>query len=574
MSLNDVLALNANIQNWTEDRAQGLAESIQPFVYYCVEQFLKPYDISDEEILYGITDGGNDGGIDALYFLVNGVLVREDTKLDTKADKPKVNLIMFQMKNSGGFSPTEVNKFTLFTDDLLALSVEAKRFKIKYHSQLIEIMQVFKDKYLQVAGNFPELKVDYYYISKIDEQQPDAKAIDAADKLKEAVKKHFSKALTGVYFINAQGLLEQAQARPQREKTISWAEQPMATKEGYVGLVNLRDYFNFIKDENNNLAEKMLEANVRGYQGEVTVNKQIRQTLETKDSMNFWLLNNGITVVASEEQTAGHLKVTLKDPQIVNGLQTSREIFDYFTKNIADDERKILVRVIITPETVVQDAVIRATNNQTKLPEGALRTTEPIHHKIEDLFKQADLYYDRRKGVYKDRGKPISKIVSVTELIQAFVSILLQRPDDARRRPSDYLTKEDQYNLVFDADKYSLSIYLKCVQILRKVHKYIQTRNELDRVEKLNVKFYVAMLAACRLAENSKPSVEQLEQIKVDDISDALLSDCVYQVWSIYVSLAQSGETVKGPDILEGVESYMKKSLSGKTEVMADEKES
>jgi hypothetical protein len=144
MSQNDIVALEANYKNWKEDRAIGLAVEVDPFVYYCVEQFLKPYDVADEEILYGITDGGNDGGTDAVYFFVNGVLVREDTKIDTKSDKPRVNVVIFQMKNSGGFSPIEINKLDLFTDDLLALSMPAKQFKVKYHSELIEIMQISK----------------------------------------------------------------------------------------------------------------------------------------------------------------------------------------------------------------------------------------------------------------------------------------------------------------------------------------------------------------------------------------------------------------------------------------------
>lgn len=558
MSQNDIVALDANFNNWKEDRAIGLAAEISPFVYYCVEQFLKPYDVSDEEILYGITDGGNDGGTDAVYFFVNGVLVREDTKIDTKSDKPRVNIIIFQIKSSGGFSPIEINKLDLFTDDLLALSTPAKQFKVKYHNELIEIMQVFKDKYLQVVGNFPELTIDYYYISKIDEKQADTKAKDAAEKLKNVVKKHFSKAKAEFHFINAQALLEQAKQRPLREKTVNWAEAPMATKEGYVGLVKLRDYYEFIKDENGQLADRMLEANVRGYQGDITVNKQIRQTLLGNSDINFWLLNNGITVIASEEQTAGHLKLSLVDPQIVNGLQTSREIFDYFSTSYPpSEERNILVRVIVTPNSVVQDAVIKATNNQTKLPEGSLRTTDPIHHRIEDLFKQADLYYDRRKGVYKDRGKPISKIVSVTELIQSVVSIILQQPDDARRRPSDYLTKDENYNAVFGADNFPLNIYLKCVQILRKVQHFIQPLKNLDRTEKLNFKFYVAMLVTCRLTNESKPSIESLEQISLGDVTDKLLSDCLNEVQAIYRKLNKDGEVVKGPEFLEAVKKHI-----------------
>lgn len=562
MSQNDIVALDANYKNWKEERAIGLTSDIDPFVYYCVEHFLKPYDVSDEEILYGITDGGNDGGTDAIYFFVNGSMVREDTKLDTKGDKPRVNVVIFQMKTSGGFSPIEINKLDLFTDDLLALSTPSKQFKVKYHSKLIEIMQVFKDKYLQIVGNFPELAIDYFYISKIDEKQADTKAKDAAEKLKALVKKHFSKAKAEFHFINAQGLLEQAQLRPLREKTIDWAAAPMSTKEGYVGLVKLRDYYEFIKDENGQLADRMLEANVRGFQGNGTVNNQIKHTLLNKSDTNFWLLNNGITIIASNEQPA-HLKLSLIDPQIVNGLQTSRQIFDYFsTKNPTNEERDILVRVIVTSDPTVQDAVIKATNSQTKLPDGALRTTDPIHNRIEDLFKRADLYYDRRKGVYKDRGKPISKIVSVTELIQSIVSIILQQPDDARRRPSDYLTKDDNYDDVFGADKYPLNIYLKCVQITRKVQQFIQPLKELERTEKLNFKFYVAMLVSCRLTKESKPSIESLEQIDLDDITNKILNECLNEVQTIYKNLSKDGELVKGPEFLEALKRHINPNLS------------
>src|SRR3712207_2319946 len=62
MGYNDLVALNANFENWKQDRAQGLI--VDPFLFYCVEQFVKPFDLSDEEILDGITDGSHDGGVD------------------------------------------------------------------------------------------------------------------------------------------------------------------------------------------------------------------------------------------------------------------------------------------------------------------------------------------------------------------------------------------------------------------------------------------------------------------------------------------------------------------------------
>ena len=52
MSKNDELHLQANFDNWLRERGEGLSAA-DPFSYYCVENFLKPFDLSDEEILMG-----------------------------------------------------------------------------------------------------------------------------------------------------------------------------------------------------------------------------------------------------------------------------------------------------------------------------------------------------------------------------------------------------------------------------------------------------------------------------------------------------------------------------------------
>ncbi len=63
MSQNDLIHLNANFKNWQESRGTDLPD-VDPFVYYSVEQFLKPFDLNDDEILHGIVDGPNDDKIE------------------------------------------------------------------------------------------------------------------------------------------------------------------------------------------------------------------------------------------------------------------------------------------------------------------------------------------------------------------------------------------------------------------------------------------------------------------------------------------------------------------------------
>jgi hypothetical protein len=74
---------------------------------------------------------------------------------------------------------------------------------------------------------------------------------------------------------------------------------------------------------------------VRDYQGDVEVNREIRDALENPGNEEFWWLNNGITILASKANYAqGDL--VLDDPQIVNGLQTSIEIFEYFRREASN----------------------------------------------------------------------------------------------------------------------------------------------------------------------------------------------------------------------------------------------
>jgi hypothetical protein len=564
MSQNDLIHLDSNFKNWQESRGAELKD-VDPYVYYCAEQFLKPFDLNDEEIAYGIVDGGNDGGIDAIYFIVNrDMLVRDDTDVDPKT-VTRVRLVAMQMKNSGGFSPVEIDKLFFFTDDLLDLSKPASAFTAKYNKRLLEIMHTFKQQYLRVAGRFPSVSVDYYYITRGDEVKADAKAKDAVDRLQTKVKEHLNKATSTFNFVNAQALLEQVMKRPPTGREVVWAEPPLQLAEGYVGTVKLRDFYAFLRDEDGELADRIFEANVRGFQQETPVNVQIGESLRADNPPNFWLLNNGITVIAESVSNAGHKRLSLEDPQIVNGLQTSREIFSYFTeKKPGSEDRSILVKVIETKDAVVSDAVIKATNSQNKMPAASLRATDPIHHQIEDLFKQYGFYYDRRKGYYKDKGKPASRIISVVALLQAVVSIVLQRPDDARARPSDYINQDAKYESVFGLNSIPLGVYLACIQIVRRVEEFLRT-TDLEAGDKRNLKYYIAFYTVCRLTGTREPSIDEIQDIGLETIYDGMLAQSLRVVREKYERLGGDDSVAKGSDFLKQLRTRMARTFARQT---------
>ncbi len=168
MSQHEVIALDANFENWKRDRATGI--SVEPFLYYSVEHITKAHNLTDEQVSYGITDRSNDGGIDALYCLAGkaSTLIRDDAKIPGGLDS--IRVLIFQVKSSlteTGFKPEEIDKFAFFVDDLLDMSSPSKNITRKYTPHMLSMMLAFKSAYLAVAQNFPALHIEFYYVTRV-----------------------------------------------------------------------------------------------------------------------------------------------------------------------------------------------------------------------------------------------------------------------------------------------------------------------------------------------------------------------------------------------------------------------
>lgn len=576
MSKNDVLALEANFDAWQKMRAPGLTK-VDPFEFYCADQFLRQYGVSDEEIISGLIGGGDDGGSDGAYFFVNRKLVQEDSDLDPKSSV-WVNLVILQAKHKAGFSPVAVNKLTAFSDDLLDLSRAPAVYTQTYNTRALEMMALFKSKYQQIAGAFPEVEIDYYYVTKSDED-PNDDAVKAMERLKLKVGSHLSGAKCEFHFVNASKLWTQVQKRAPKSKTLTWHAAPLETPEGWLGLVKLQDYREFLKDERGDLEERIFESNVRGFQQNTPVNVDIRKTLDAAGKTDFWLLNNGITILTPRADSAGYQKLKIEDPQIVNGLQTSRQIDAYFRAGVnippaEKDERRILVRVLKSSDEEVRDNVIRATNSQNKMPAEALRATDRIHGQIETLFKKYELYYDRRKGQHKDEGKPIAQIISVIELVQAMLATVIRRPDAARARPRDFIKNDESYAEIFGEDRLDLSMYLKCVLLHRRTVEFLaDDARKLDYAHQRNLKFYLTWYVAASLVENVFIPAADLRKVEIGKVTDSFIADCYARLWKKYEQLAKKhavdGESdydslAKGPLLLKALTSDLKRRFSKK----------
>ena len=174
----------------------------------------------------------------------------------------------------------------------------------------------------------------------------------ATHTLQAVVQKHFPASQFAFYFLGASELLARARLAPQTTYPLTLAENPISSEGqvGFVCLVRLRDFYKFITDDDGTLRRRLFEANVRDYQGRTEVNDEIQKSLQKNSTDDFWWLNNGVSILATKASLGGKV-LTIEDPQIVNGLQTSTEVYTYCkTFNPDHDQRKILTRVIVPDE--------------------------------------------------------------------------------------------------------------------------------------------------------------------------------------------------------------------------------
>ena len=539
-----------------DQQRQNVAPTLDQAAYFEIftsEQVLKDFDLSYDEIESGIVAGGGDGGIDGFYVFVNGELLQEDSDTTDLRKNIQIEVFLLQAKTGSGFSEAAMDRLAAAADDLFDLSKPLSSLKAVYNEELLEAAERFRGTYQTLASKFPRLRINFYYATKGDQVHPNVER--KVPRIEAIVKKHFSAAEFFFSFLGAHNLLDLARRTPTTCYELKLAENPISSTGdvAFVCLVSLKDLYKFITDAQGHLVRHIFEANVRDYQGKTQVNEQIQDTLQHPGAEDFWWLNNGITVLATRATQSGKT-LTIENPEIVNGLQTSTEIHGYFrASNTEKEARNVLLRVIVPNAGESRDRIIKATNSQTAIPPASLRATDRIHRDIEQYLKPFGLFYDRRKNFYKNEGKAISRIVSIPQMAQAVMAILLERPDTARARPSSLIKREDEYQKLFNAN-YPIEVYRASAQILKQVEAFLaQHPDGLSSADKNNLKFYVAMAACQESLQKTEPSAVVVASLSSTPPNAAAI-DAAYQlVKAAYQTLGGTDQTAKGPNLLSDI---------------------
>lgn len=568
MSANDLVLVDALIEDARSSAAPD--QSAQEFFdTFALTNALKNFDLSYEELASGDVDGGGDGGFDAIFAWIDGTLVDDETDGASIRKGADIELVVAQIKHATTFQGNSVDKFIVNLPRLLDLSVPLSNLENEFNAEVIAAIGDFRRVYEQGATKFPRLRIRCLYLSRSPgPPHPDVAA--KGDQVVTVLGALFDGVDAQFEFVGARDLVELAREQAETVLKLTVEEAMSSANGGTVALVRLDRLVDFVTDNSGGLRMFLFESNVRDYQGTVEVNRGIAATLSEPGDEDFWWLNNGIVIVSTDTSQAGKT-ISIKDPEIVNGLQTTMEVYAFArdAESLAEDDRLVLVRVVPYSTDEGRARIIRATNSQTKISHASLRATDPIQRDIEDHLRHHQIYYDRRKNEHKNAGRPISSIVSITYLSQALAALVRRQPDFARARPSTLVKNDETYTELFSAD-YPIDIYLKAIRIQRRVDEFLSGHVDFSgAAARNNVRFHVSMVAASLGCEKSVPNSGDIAGLDLSVLSDVvfqksldLVIDGREKLKGSNFALASDDQVAKSSDLLPILESLLTEELA------------
>lgn len=413
--------------------------------------------------------GNHDGGLDGIYL---------------EEDEDENTLHVFQIKTSDSIGDNELSKFvndfrTLFVyGNELNLPVNDKvESALKKYQSLIKSGRVVDTK-LYFIFNGEKTKQNDPLITRHLENTENLQIFDSndlyeqIDNLVSGSKKRKS--------VDFSFMAEKSNIslRTDPQTLISFSIQNVRAINFRLSALELCKLLDLEKKINKRV-DTIFSDNIRGFLNYNKTNKNIRTTLESDDAEYFPFLNNGITIIAErikipKEMQMGYYPVEVRNPVIVNGLQTTHVIYDIYLK----DEAKlkgvyVLVRLYETTDTDLIDKITDATNTQSPINYRDKISNRKFNNYTKEIFANANIGYLDKRGETFSNSLSVSlhKSVHSETVFKFWYATFYGQPEVAKSSKSKVLeelfeaTSNESKNLnkLFNGDKNS-PVYQQLLQ--------------------------------------------------------------------------------------------------------------
>ncbi len=314
-------------------------------------------DCTIEEAANSVVDGGDDNGIDAVYY---------------SPSYKKLLLIQSKWSNSGGGEPDSagVSKFCKGVKDLF--NTDFDRFNSKIKSKKIQIEKALKEydtKYELIFIDTHTAKDLARHSSRhIDDLLNEMNDIGDDSQEQIVTFKRFNQAKV----FNS---LAKTSVNDPIDIEIGLAQWGMVTEpyKAFYGMISGEEIAKLWE----NYETRLFEKNIRQVLGVTEVNEEIEKTLLNQPDL-FWYFNNGITIICdsiAKSQLGGSARdigsFKLTNIAIVNGAQTVSTIGKYFQKKEVTnlEKAKVHIRIISLHDTPEKfgELVTKTNNRQNRI---------------------------------------------------------------------------------------------------------------------------------------------------------------------------------------------------------------
>ncbi|MEJ2261220.1 MAG: AIPR family protein, partial [Nitrosopumilaceae archaeon] len=448
-----------NIRDNIRENAENSKNEVEKGNNFLQWVLTRVYEATEDDAADAIVDGANDLGIDA-YLPV---------------DFSDNTIRLFQSKYGTSHSLEAIAKFKEDSKRLLAKDVT------KMRPELAQLVTKIKEKNLKI-------KCCYVTDQKVDYQDDLVEVLDI-DTIIQRLWDRIKKPAAG-------------------KKSSIKLERMLRHDNTILGILKLRELTEFV----NKNRDYVFESNIRQWmQFKTTVNKGLRDTLQTNPG-KFFYYNNGITIVVSDFEELGDNMIKLYAPQIVNGAQTSNSILDHSkrTKNL---NGSMTVTIIKADDEQEQNNITKYRNSQNSVRGKDLVSLMDFHKSIKSQLKNCGYFYEIQAGSFDTKTKSNQcqyegdntynkylpdnhkKVIVAKDAIQVLVAGIEQRPTEAYSSPAQFLPRVSKYDDVFNdnlKDDYKVLLYPYLVkEYAKKVLKYGKKGGH--KTKRYATLFYVAV---------------------------------------------------------------------------------
>lgn len=482
--------LKAPLEDALEKKLSDTERRSAAFVLLCVKTLL---DLTDEEALQRLTEGGNDFGVDAIDL--------------AEVTEGEFTVTLFQAKYKHENLEGEAN----FPENGVTKAVQAVgalfnpqapvTLNPRLQARIEEVRSLITDGYIP--------RVRYVLCNNgLKWKEPEAQEVIDRARFPERVR---------FEHVNHDTLVQILQATQPVKDTVQFAGKSVVEdfnfSRVFVGKVAVSEIARLMDAH----GDRLLERNIRRYLGLQgnRVNEGIRLTLSNENERpNFFFYNNGITLICRQFdynalQNENH-KVRVEGLQIINGGQTCKTIqatLRQLNGNVPGlDTAFVLVRLYQLGESTgnLVSSITYATNSQNPVDLRDLRSNDLIQKQLQISVRELDYEYKPKRSDLATKPTDITSAVAA----EAVLSTWRRAPQQAKFRHSEHFGS--LYEKIFDAS-------LNGAQLVTAVLLYRIAENKRRRPPEDAPEFvryascFVAMLMGQYLLADMKIELQQLD---------------------------------------------------------------